>query len=333
MKPRAMEMETILNIAKTWANAGGLKRVELGALEPLLWRDKASDISDLVKNLIENGYEVALTTNGQLLAKHVEKLARSGLHLIRCSWHTTNPKLFAELSGGFGHYEDFMKGLHLAAQSGLKLDFNRLLLKSYSSDLDEQLDFLQKYGSRMKLLTLLWTEDSGDERPEYYQDWREVIRKKVLPLTSKIVRVPQEKGRSRLKFLLTNQGQIEVKYPDLLDRKKPPCSTCIHKSDCEEAFMDYVRVSSSSEIYFCYLRRDLGFNYQEVALNPHAMLEKLKLSLHNQDINSWLSNQPLRFTLMPICNFNCRVPGTMKSWCSEKHPTHNFPKMREGDWF
>ncbi|MEZ4179976.1 MAG: hypothetical protein R3B41_00440 [Candidatus Doudnabacteria bacterium] len=63
------------------------------------------------------------------------------MSFIRTSWHSTNPIVFKEISGGHGDYDQFISGVKKALNLGIKIDFNRVLLKGYTSDIPEQLSF------------------------------------------------------------------------------------------------------------------------------------------------------------------------------------------------
>ncbi|MEK7478063.1 MAG: radical SAM protein [Patescibacteria group bacterium] len=170
MKLKPLSYAHIMAIADAWRDMGGTSEVEIGALEPLLWRDEQYRIHDVVSALTERGFKVSMTTNGQLLDIFVGNLSRAGLSLIRTSWHSTNPLMFREISGGYGDYNRFMRGITLALESGIKIAFNRVLLKGYTDDIPEQLAFIERYKSRLKLYTLLWTPRSASTYESFYQD-------------------------------------------------------------------------------------------------------------------------------------------------------------------
>ena len=157
MNLKPLSYAHIMALADAWRDMGGNPEVEIGALEPLLWRDGQYRIHDMVSMLTERGLKVSMTTNGQLLDIFAENLSRAGLSLIRTSWHSTNPLMFREISGGYGDYNRFMRGVMLALESGIKIAFNRVLLKGYTDDISEQLLFVERYKSRLKLYTLMWT--------------------------------------------------------------------------------------------------------------------------------------------------------------------------------
>ncbi|MBI3335463.1 MAG: radical SAM protein [Candidatus Portnoybacteria bacterium] len=229
----------IMAIADAWRDMGSTPEVEIGALEPLLWRDGQYRIHDVVSMLTERGFKVSMTTNGQLLDIFAESLNRAGLSLIRTSWHSTNPLMFREISGGYGDYSRFMRGITLALESGIKVAFNRVLLKGYADDIPEQLSFIERHKSRVKLYTLLWTPQNTSTHASFYQDWRPIVRASVLPRTIEIARVRKQLGRGRLRFHLAGGGSVEVKLGDKLDRSLYPCVSCSFKNECEEGFGDY----------------------------------------------------------------------------------------------
>ena len=106
-----------------------------------------------------------------------------------------------------------------------------------------------------------------------------------------------------------------------------PCASCSFKDDCEERFGDYVRVDPRLHLYFCYMRRDLGFQAEEYLGQPAALAEKMQTVLGAVDVQRLLATTPLRLTVTPFCNFNCRVPGVSEGWCMEEPGGFVYPKI------
>src|SRR3989344_735885 len=328
MSLKPLSYAHIMAVADAWRDMGGTSEVEIGALEPLLWRDGQYRIHDVVSALTERDFKVSMTTNGQLLDIFAENLSRAGLSLIRTSWHSTNPLLFKEISGGAGDYDRFLRGITLALESGIKIAFNRVLFKEHTDDLPEQLAFVERRKSRLKLYTLMWTPQSAATHEKFYQDWRPVVRTAGLPRTVEIVRVRKQVGRGRLRFNLIGGDSVEVKLGDKLDRSAYPCSSCSFKNECEEGFGDYVRVDPRLHLYFCYMRRDIGFQIPEYFGRPKELKQKIGEVFGNTDIVRLLATTPLRLTVTPFCNFNCRSPGAVEGWCMEEPGEYIYPKIR-----
>ena len=327
MTAKALSLENVLRIADAWSAAGGLKKIEIGALEPLLWRDGRYKIHDMVSALTNRGFLVSLTTNGQLLELFASELRAAGLSLLRTSWHSMNPVIFREISGGYGDHEKFLRGVTLALEAGIPVAFNRVLHRGYTDDIPAQLEYIEAHGSRLKLYTLMWTPESAGTHSKYAQDWRPIVREWILPRTSKITRKKSGLGRDRLQFHLERGAMVEVKLGDTFLRDKNPCSSCSFRDRCEEGFGDYVRVDPRLHAYFCYMRRDLGFSLLSSIEDKSTLESELREKLGNSPFGSLLA-APLRLTVAPYCNFNCRAPGASSGWCMEHPGDYKYPPIK-----
>ncbi len=325
LNSNTLSYDRILAIANVWRDVGGSREISIGSLEPLLWRDGQYRIHDIVNALTENGFKVSITTNGQLLDTFAEKLARAGLSHMRISWHSTDPLVFRDISGGHGDYNRFMRGVVLAIESGIKISFNRILFKGYTSDIPKQLSFIERYKSRLKLYALWWTPQNASSHQLFYQDWRSVVRTSILPRTDKIIRIRKRIGRNRLQFQLNRGGLVEIKLDDELDRSLIPCDSCSFKNECKEGFSEYVRVDPCLSLYFCYLRRDLGFRIEEYLKDPAILEERMQNT--SRDVKRILAESSLVLTVTPFCNFNCTIPGTQEGYCLEEPGEYIYPKI------
>jgi GTP 3',8-cyclase len=95
----------------------GVRKLRLTGGEPLLRANLADLIGDLTT--IPGVEDVALTTNGVLLARHAAELKAAGLHRITVSLDSLDPQVFARMSGGFGGIEDVLDGIRHALDAGL----------------------------------------------------------------------------------------------------------------------------------------------------------------------------------------------------------------------
>ncbi|WP_213437478.1 MULTISPECIES: GTP 3',8-cyclase MoaA [Lysobacteraceae] len=100
----------------------GTRKLRLTGGEPLLRKG----LPDLVRRLaaIDGIEDLALTTNGSLLAKHAQALREAGLHRLTVSLDALDPALFSQLSGGRGRIDDVLAGLDAARDAG----FDRIKL-------------------------------------------------------------------------------------------------------------------------------------------------------------------------------------------------------------
>ena len=82
MSLRPLSFDHAIKIASLWKAAGGNTHLDIGALEPLLWREGQRRINDLVAALNDTGFAVSMTTNGLLLERFAHDLRVAGLRLI-----------------------------------------------------------------------------------------------------------------------------------------------------------------------------------------------------------------------------------------------------------
>jgi len=319
-----MTVENAVAAARAWRGAGLADEIEIGALEPLLWRQGELTPPDLVRALKRETRVVTMTTNASRLAEFADGLAAAELDLLRISWHTTDPELFSEISGR-GVYSEFYDGLTAAAASGLKLSFNRVLFKGRTADLDEQLAFIRRYDSRLKLYDLMWTPEIADVYEDSYQDWRPVVRQHVVPVSER-TEIVTTSGRKRIRFWLRGGGCVEVKV-DSAHKTKAPCTTCSFRDVCIEEFGDYVRVEPELQGYFCYLRRDISFDLKACVNRGDSgarLREVLDQAVPGRGVEI-ARYAPLRLIVVPYCNFNCFLPGTNISWCHKTTGEFSYP--------
>jgi cyclic pyranopterin phosphate synthase len=94
----------------------GVSKLRLTGGEPLLRKR----LPELVARLaaIDGLTDIALTTNGSLLAPQARALREAGLHRVTVSLDALDPMLFRNLSGGRGEVADVLRGIDAATAAG-----------------------------------------------------------------------------------------------------------------------------------------------------------------------------------------------------------------------
>ena len=106
----------IVRLARLFVQLG-VRKLRLTGGEPLLRANLPDLIGDLTA--IAGIEDVALTTNGVLLARYAAELKAAGLHRITVSLDSLDPQVFARMSGGFGGVEQVLEGIEHARRAGL----------------------------------------------------------------------------------------------------------------------------------------------------------------------------------------------------------------------
>ena len=106
----------IVRVARA-AVALGVRKLRLTGGEPLLRPRLAELVGEL--SMIDDVEDIALTTNGVLLAQHASELKANGLGRVTVSLDSIDPDVFARMSGGFGGLDDVLEGIEAAIEAGL----------------------------------------------------------------------------------------------------------------------------------------------------------------------------------------------------------------------
>jgi cyclic pyranopterin phosphate synthase len=106
----------IVRLSRIFAGLG-VRKLRLTGGEPLL----RTGLPDLVGDLtaIPGIEDIALTTNGMLLARHAVELQANGLRRITVSLDTLDRDIYRRMSGGHGSVDQALAGIEAAIEAGL----------------------------------------------------------------------------------------------------------------------------------------------------------------------------------------------------------------------
>jgi cyclic pyranopterin phosphate synthase len=124
--------EEIARLVRLFARLG-VRKVRLTGGEPLLRRD----LTRLVEMLagIPGIEDLALTTNGLLLARQATELRAAGLGRVTVSVHSLRPGTFARLTGGRGDLDAVLAGIDAAVAAGLTpVKVNAVVVRGVNDD-------------------------------------------------------------------------------------------------------------------------------------------------------------------------------------------------------
>jgi cyclic pyranopterin phosphate synthase len=125
-----------LRMARIFAGLG-IKKVRLTGGEPLLRKGIVEFVRDLSKLRSADGepLEIALTTNGHLLAEMAQPLKDAGLHRVTVSMDAVDPDRFARITRVPNGYDNVLAGIRAAKRAGLDpVKVNCVLLRGFNED-------------------------------------------------------------------------------------------------------------------------------------------------------------------------------------------------------
>ena len=109
----------------------GITKIRITGGEPLVRKNVEWLIEEI--NNIDGIEEIALTTNGVLLAKKAENLWKSGLRSINISLDTLDEKKYRELTR-CGILQPVLDGIDEAVRLGFKVKLNMVVMDNTSDD-------------------------------------------------------------------------------------------------------------------------------------------------------------------------------------------------------
>ena len=125
-----------LRMARIFAGLG-IRKIRLTGGEPLLRRGVVDFVRDLarLRTLEGEPLELALTTNGHLLADMAEPLHAAGLRRITVSMDAVDPDRFARITRVPAGFDNALAGIRAARHAGLwPVKVNCVLMRGFNED-------------------------------------------------------------------------------------------------------------------------------------------------------------------------------------------------------
>ena len=156
-KAERLRFEEIERLARIFVGLG-VRKLRLTGGEPLLRRD----LPELVRQLaaIPGEVDIAMTTNGSLLAEKVDALRAAGLDRITLSLDTLDPKTYAVMSGGRGDVGDVLKAVDAAERAGFApLKINTVVMRGVNDG--QVLDLVERFRGTGHIVRFIEYMDVG----------------------------------------------------------------------------------------------------------------------------------------------------------------------------
>lgn len=131
-----LAIENYLRMARLFVSMG-IEKVRLTGGEPLLRKGLIDLVRELAKLRTVDGepLDLALTTNGHLLAELAEPLKQAGLSRVTVSMDAVDPDKFHRITRVRSGYENVLAGIREAKRVGLTpVKINCVLLRGFNDD-------------------------------------------------------------------------------------------------------------------------------------------------------------------------------------------------------
>jgi len=230
-----LSFDEIVRLARLFVQLGA-RKLRLTGGEPLLRTNLPDLIGDLTD--IPGVEDVALTTNGVLLARYATELKAAGLQRVTVSLDSLDPEVFARMSGGFAGVEDVLEGIEHARRSELApIKINAVVQRNVNDH--TVLDLVERFRGTGVIVRFIEYMDVGNRN-----HWSQGL---VVPSKELLARIgarwpleplePGYRGEVARRYAFTD-GQGEVGF--ISSVSQPFCGDCTRS-----------RLSSDGVLYTC----------------------------------------------------------------------------------
>ena len=167
--PRAelLTLEELDRVATAFVSRG-VRKIRITGGEPLVRKDIGSLFHSLGRLVGQGLDELTLTTNGTLLAEHVDGLLQAGVRRVNVSLDALDPEKFSQITRR-GDVSKVLNGIEAALSAGLNVKINTVALKHQNaSDIAGMVEWAHAKGMDMTLIEVMPLGDTGEDRMDQY---------------------------------------------------------------------------------------------------------------------------------------------------------------------
>lgn len=235
-----LSFDEIVRVANVFAGLG-VHKLRITGGEPLL----RANLPDLIAELsgLDGIDDIALTTNGILLAQHAAALKAAGLDRVTVSLDSIDPDIFRRMSGGRGSVERVLEGIAEAESAGLRpVKVNTVVRRGLNeSSVPELVDYFRDSGVILRFIEYMDVGTINHWRPGDTVPAGELVE----VINQRWPIVPAERnyhGEVASRYLFAD-GQGEIGF--ITSVTEPFCGACTR-----------ARLSSDGKLYTCLFASD-----------------------------------------------------------------------------
>jgi GTP 3',8-cyclase len=195
-----LQVEEYLRLIRLFVGLG-ISKVRLTGGEPLLRRGLVDMVKELAtwRTLEGKTLDLALTTNGHLLAEMAAPLKAAGLNRVTVSMDAVDAATFEKITRVQGSFETVLNGVRAAKAAGLTpLKINCVLLRGFNDDQVEGFArFAREEGVVVRFIEFMPLEEGRLWTPEIVVTLKEIVERigRVMPLVEMPAREASETAR------------------------------------------------------------------------------------------------------------------------------------------
>jgi cyclic pyranopterin phosphate synthase len=219
----------------------GIEKVRLTGGEPLLRNgllDLVREISGMRSRFTSEQLDIALTTNGHLLAPLAQPLKDAGLSRITISMDAVEPETFARITRVPGSFERVQDGIRAAQDAGLgAIKINCVLMRGWNdSQIEAFAEFSRREGVIVRFIEFMPLEEDRSWAPETVVSMAEIVSR--LNAMRPLVPLPANAASETARRFTFDDGRGEIGI--IAPVSQPFCGQCSR-----------VRITSDGKLRTC----------------------------------------------------------------------------------
>lgn len=255
-------------------DAAGIEKLRITGGEPLL-SPKFDELLPAVMALPLT--DVSVTTNGQLVPRKADLIARSGLRRLNVSLDTLDPQRFREIARS-GDLATVLEGMALMRDAGLRIKVNMVPMRTRNADqILPMLDYCLAHGMELRFIELMnmghLRYGNGFQRD--FLGMEEILE--LIAGRYEFTRTDAPYDSTAVRFEIPGRGNFGV----IANESEPFCSSCTR-----------LRLSSNGRLYGC-LSNATNRDMRPVLAQPH---HQAMASLQSMLVQALGDKQDLSFT-------------------------------------
>lgn len=236
----------------------GTEKIRITGGEPSLRKDLPDIIAAAAQT--KGIRTVAMTSNGYKLPKRIDGWVEAGLNQLNVSIDSLDPRQFASITG-HDRLQEILTGLDRAAELGIKVKVNAVLMRGLNDQLSEFLGWLKHTPVTLRFIEVMETGDHSDFFKKHHMSGQSVKQQLLSDGWQPVLRAKSD-GPAEEFWHPDYQGRIGLIMP----YSKDFCASC-----------NRLRVSSLGKLHLC-LFSDHGLDirpWMAADRDPTELQEKL----------------------------------------------------------
>lgn len=170
---KLLSFEEITRLTEIFTSLG-VEKIRITGGEPLM-RKNLPRLIEMISQ-VEGVKDIAMTTNGSLLAQHAQALKEAGLHRVTVSLDSLDVGRFGQMNGRGYQVEAILHGIEVAAELGLNVKINMVVQRGVNDqDILPMARYFRQQGHILRFIEFMDVGNSNGWRLDQVVPSSEIV--------------------------------------------------------------------------------------------------------------------------------------------------------------